>query len=96
MDILEQYSEFQKGTEKKNNFDLKYMALGIGGEIGEVLNEVKKLERDDNNILTDERKNKIELELGDVLWYFQGICHRLGCTIGDILNKNMDKLNSKK
>jgi len=93
--ILEIYETFQKETEKKK-FDLKYMGLGLGGEVGEVLNEVKKLERDDLDILTDDRRNKIILELGDVLWYFQGICQKLGCTIEEIMRLNMVKLNYDK
>lgn len=41
MDILKIYSLFQSKLEITNNFDLKYMALGLGGEVGEVLNEKK-------------------------------------------------------
>ena len=55
---MENYQQFQKSTEKRE-FDLKYMAIGMGGEVGEVLNEIKKLERDDNNILTEPRNIKI-------------------------------------
>ena len=40
-DILKDYQYFQKSTEKKE-FDLKYMAIGWAGEVGEVLNEIKK------------------------------------------------------
>ena len=68
------------------------MGLGIGGEVGEVLNEIKKLERDDNNILTKERKLKIMTELGDVMWYLSGICSRIDCSIEDIVKNNMSIL----
>ena len=88
---MENYQQFQKSTEKAT-FDLKYMALGIGGEVGEVLNEIKKLERDDNNILKEERRHKIMTELGDVMWYLSGICSRLNCSIEDIINNNIEKL----
>ena len=77
MDLLTKYKEIQTKSEVKNNFDLKYMGLGLGGEVGEILNEIKKLERDDNNTLTEERRKKIILEMGDMMWYFQGICNRL-------------------
>ena len=40
--ILEQYQLFQKETSIKN-YNLTYLALGLGGEIGEVQNEIKKL-----------------------------------------------------
>ena len=88
---MENYQQFQKSTEKRE-FDLKYMAIGMGGEVGEVLNEIKKLERDDNNILTEPRKIKIMTELGDVMWYLSGICSRIDCSIEDILKNNREKL----
>lgn len=86
-----EYTLFQKKTEKKP-FDLKYMAIGLAGEVGEVLNEIKKLERDDNNLLTNNRKSKIIEEMGDVMWYFTGILNRLDTTIDDLLKINIDKL----
>ena len=93
MDILEKYCKFQQNTEKKNNFDIKYMALGLGGEVGELLNEIKKLERDDNNIITTQRKEKILLEMGDILWYLQGLGRRFNISIETMLNSNIDKLS---
>tara|TARA_B100001094_G_C18150607_1_gene783471 strand:- start:1141 stop:1416 length:276 start_codon:yes stop_codon:yes gene_type:complete len=85
------YQSFQKKTQKKD-FDLKYLALGLGGEVGEVQNEIKKLERDDDNNLTKERKQKILNELGDVMWYLSGILNQLDTTIDEILELNIQKL----
>ena len=67
-------------------------AIGLGGEVGEVLNEIKKLERDDNNMLSNQRREKIIIELGDVMWYLTGICNRLNCSIEDVLKNNIEKL----
>ena len=92
MDTLEKYSKFQKSTEIKNEFSLQYMTIGLGGEIGEVLNEIKKLERDDKNVLSNARREKIITELGDVMWYLTGICNRLNCSIEDVLKNNIEKL----
>ena len=92
MDTLEKYTKFQKSTEIKNEFSLQYMAIGLGGEIGEVLNEIKKLERDDNKVLSNVRREKIITELGDVMWYLTGICNRLNCSIEDVLKNNIEKL----
>ena len=89
--FLQEYSKFQKKTEVKQ-FDLKYMALGLGGEVGEVQNEIKKLERDDNNILTSERKEKIIKEIGDTMWYLTGLCKKIDCSLEEVLNKNIEKL----
>lgn len=87
----QQYQKFQKSTEQKE-FDLKYMCIGLSGEVGEVCNEIKKLERDDNNKLTEKRKLKITEELGDTMWYLTGILNRLNLKIDDILQNNINKL----
>ena len=89
--ILDKYKKHQINTQLKN-FNLQYLALGLGGEVGEVQNEIKKLERDDNNLLNEDRKKKIITELGDVMWYLTGICNNLDITLEDVLNNNMEKL----
>ncbi len=52
-----------------------YPALGIIGECGEVAEKVKKLIRDDNGDLNQDRKNAIAKELGDCCWYLANICY---------------------
>ena len=91
--VLENYKQFQQNTQIKE-FDIKYMALGLGGEIGEVQNEIKKMERDDNNILTEQRRHKIITEMGDVMWYLTGLCNQLNCSIEDVINNNINKLSN--
>jgi len=51
-----------------------YPGLGLVGECGEVAEKTKKLYRDDNNKLTEERKEAIKKELGDCCWYLANIC----------------------
>ena len=92
MNILNEYKENQKKSEFKL-FDLNYYAIGLGGEVGEVLNEIKKLHRDDNDNLTEYRKQNIISELGDCLWYIQGICNKLDISLEDVLNKNIIKIS---
>ena len=89
--LLQKYLTFQQKTQIKE-FDLKYLALGLGGEVGEVQNEIKKLERDDDNVLTENRKNKIITELGDVMWYITGICNKLDINLDQVINGNIKKL----
>ncbi|MCX7909982.1 MAG: nucleoside triphosphate pyrophosphohydrolase family protein [Endomicrobia bacterium] len=48
--------------------NLTYVTLGLIGEVGEVCNIVKKIQRDYGSI-NDEIKHKLKDELGDVLWY---------------------------
>jgi NTP pyrophosphatase (non-canonical NTP hydrolase) len=56
---------------------LHYATLGLVGEGGEIANQVKKIKRDDQGVMTDERRMKIVDELGDVLWYAQAIADEL-------------------
>ena len=38
---------------------------------------------------------KIIEEMGDVMWYFQGLCSRLQITIPDVLQNNIEKIRKK-
>jgi NTP pyrophosphatase (non-canonical NTP hydrolase) len=69
-----------------------YVALGLCGEAGEVANQVKKIHRDDNTSLTDDRKRVIRDELGDVLWYVAMICNEFGFSMEVVAQANLDKL----
>ena len=90
---MDKFIKHQALTQAKD-FDIKYMTIGLCGEVGEVCNEIKKMERDDNGKLTEERLNKIKLEMGDVLWYYIGLCRKLGINFNEILVLNKKKLQS--
>lgn len=79
----------------KRNLSLAYAALGMNGESGEVAEEIKKMIRNDAGQLTPERKEKIKLELGDVLWYVTSMCTKLGFSLEDIALANIAKLSKK-
>jgi|ERR1017187_625230 NTP pyrophosphatase (non-canonical NTP hydrolase) len=68
-----------------------YVSLGLGGESGEVLDEVKKSWRNDGEI-TPERREKILEELGDVLWYVAMLCSELGAPMESVAYNNTVKL----
>ena len=92
MNILEEFKKKQKESRIKD-FDLNYFTIGLGGEVGEVLNEIKKLHRDDNDILTEYRKERITSEMGDCMWYLQGMCDKLNINIEDIFKSNIKKIS---
>lgn len=73
-----------------------YPALGLVNEAGEVAGKIKKMIRDDNFVLTDERLISIEAELGDVLWYLAAICRDLGISLEDVAKENIRKLLARK
>lgn len=72
-----------------------YVGLGLAGEAGEVANDVKKIARDDLNHLTEERREKIRDELGDVLWYAAMVADEIGATLDGVARDNLAKLHHR-
>ncbi|REJ79514.1 MAG: hypothetical protein DWQ47_16275 [Acidobacteria bacterium] len=72
--------------------NLEYPTLGLTGEAGEVANIVKKIQRDDGGIITDEVRAKLKDELGDVLWYISACADELGLSLEAIAEYNVGKL----
>ena len=66
---------------RKNLIGLLYTTIGLGGESGEALNKVKKILRDSNGTISDETKEGIAGEIGDILWYCAMLCDELDLRI---------------
>lgn len=100
MNELDAYEEFCKSTdvarielrapERDYPLDM-YYALGLGGEVGEVLEKIKKSHRDG---VLDVRQ--LELELGDVMWYLSRLAGFHGLTLRGVLAANVEKLSSRR
>ncbi len=90
-------SEYQNNAKKtaiypKNlSGGVFYPALGLAGEVGELLNKIKKTARDNTALDKDEIKG----ELGDILWYVSQIAEELGLGLDEIASSNLDKLKSR-
>ncbi len=54
--------------------NLLYPVLGFIGECGEISNKIKKVLRDDNENITENKRKEIGKEIGDCLWYLANIC----------------------
>ena len=94
------FNEYQKEAwktaihpNKGNNWI--YPAIGLGGEAGEVLNKLKKILRDGNHHISDEKKSELSDEIGDVLWYLAGLCTELKLDLGKVAEDNIAKLLSR-
>jgi NTP pyrophosphatase (non-canonical NTP hydrolase) len=79
-----------------NGMGYMYPLLGLSGEVGEVMNKVKKIFRDDAGVLTDERRLAIRDELGDVLWYLARTADEFGFTLSEIGDSNLTRLQDRK
>lgn len=73
-----------------------YPALGLAGEAGEVCEHLKKLIRDDDGRLSDERRRALKKELGDVLWYVAAVATELDASLAEIAAANVDKLADRR
>lgn len=73
---------------------LVYPVLGLNGEAGEVAEKLKKIIRDREGVVGDERASLIK-ELGDVLWYVAACCHELDVSMAEVAQANLDKLASR-
>lgn len=76
--------------------NLAYPALGLTGEAGEVADKVKKLIRDAGGKLSDERREEMIKELGDVLWYLAALASELGVELDEVALKNIKKVIDRK
>lgn len=92
------YQDLAKVTarfDKKAYDGRMYCAIGLSGEVGELNELIKKLFRDDEGILTEERKAKIKKEAGDVCWYLTMLLRECGLTLEEAAVSNLDKLFSR-
>jgi len=71
---------------------IPYVVLGLMGEAGEVAEKVKKVLRDNKGNFTEEIKQSLGKEMGDVLWYLACLCDELGLNFDDVAQDNIDKL----
>lgn len=95
------FEEYQKKSRKTaiypdldNNW--AYPVMGLCGEAGEIADKMKKVMRDDDNIVTEEKKKEVRKEIGDVLWYVSQLASELGLSLDEIAEGNIEKLYSRK
>ncbi len=75
--------------------NLLYPTLGLCGEAGEVAEKIKKMVRDDDGVLTDDRRAALAKELGDVLWYLAQLATEAELDLDVIADANLAKLLSR-
>lgn len=80
----------------KPEFKLLNAILGLVGEAGEVAEKFKKLYRDKQGEITEEFKQDIKKELGDVLWYISDLSSLLAIDLNDVAKHNIAKLESRR
>ncbi|GMX58457.1 MAG: nucleoside triphosphate pyrophosphohydrolase family protein [Candidatus Microsyncoccus archaeolyticus] len=72
-----------------------YPTLGLVGEAGEVAEKIKKVIRDSEGVVSEEKKQELTKELGDVLWYIANLSFELNLSMEEVALKNLEKLKSR-
>lgn len=72
-----------------------YPTLGLVGEAGEVAEKIKKVIRDSGGVVSEEKKQELTKELGDVLWYIANLSVELDLSMEEVALKNLEKLKSR-
>ncbi len=97
---LSSLNDYQRASRKTWNLihtdhPIVYPTLGLANEAGEVAGKVKKIFRDKGGVITDEDREALKQELGDVLWYLAQICTELNLTLEEVAEANLEKLFSR-
>lgn len=66
-------------------------AIGLSGEAGELLDEVKKIVFHGHNF----DQGKLEKELGDILWYAAKTAREIRIALDDVAEANIEKLRNR-
>lgn len=87
--------EYEKYVWSKINTPIECSYLGLAGEVGELLDLIKKIEYH-GHTETVEVNKKLLNEAGDILFYLTDICQRrLDCTLEEIMLANKEKLDAR-
>jgi len=86
---LDTYQAAAQRTDQRRDVDngLSFPLLGLFGETGSLLSEIKKKQRDQVAYIGYE--GSVAEELGDVLWYLAAVTSRAGLSLAD-LGINLD------
>lgn len=80
---------------EKSRAPLLYLGCAIAGEAGEVANECKKFHRDDEGLMTPERRHKLSIEIGQTLYYMSLLVAEIGLEWEDVFEDTIEDVNRK-
>lgn len=86
-----------KFAPKVRGFDFWrcYCGLGLAGEAGEYANKLKKVYRDNNGIVTEDKRRALMKELGGALWYIAAAADSIGYTLDEVACTNLETLQER-
>ena len=98
-----EFNEYQKRasttadfTGRPGEYPLMYSCMGLAGETGEVIEKVKKVMRNNGGKMTEEQREAIKQEIGDVLWYLSQVARFCDIAFDDAAKANVEKLADRR
>ena len=93
------YAQFVQNLKAPNKTSLEseqflLAAVGLAGESGELLDEIKKVFWQ-GHPMDEDLINYVIGELGDILYYLQLGCNAVGLSLNDIRDRNVAKLTKR-
>ncbi len=96
MDALEYQVLCQNTNKYRKEEELQCLTLGLASEAGEVAGKVDKWIRKNHNTEPNrEYRHEIVKELGDVMWFLTCLATRMGVTLEEVMEMNIDKLTDR-
>jgi NTP pyrophosphatase (non-canonical NTP hydrolase) len=97
---VENLAQYQRESRKTwtlvhTDHPIVYPTLGLVNEAGELAGKVKKIFRDRDGVISDDDREALKYELGDVLWYLAQIATELDLSLDEIASANLEKLFSR-
>ena len=92
--IVTEYPEFVASRAKQlsnHTEDMLHMAVGISGEAGELLDAIKKVWVYNKTLDIE----NVREELGDLLFYIQGMANLIGTDLEELIKGNVEKLKKR-
>lgn len=91
------FNEYQTKSRKTAGYpaighSVIYPTLGLVNEAGEVAGKIKKVFRDKDGQISEETREALKAELGDVLWYLAQVATELDVSLNEIAEHNIAKL----
>lgn len=97
---MESFSDYQTRSRRTwtlvhTDHPIVYPTLGLVNEAGELAGKIKKIFRDKGGVISEEDRQAIKYELGDVLWYMAQIATELNLSLDEVAEANIEKLMSR-
>lgn len=88
--------EPEKANELVDLLCKVYVVLGLAGEAGELAGKMKKIIRDSQGYISQEKKRDILDENGDITWYNGRVSTEFGENYDQVAQNNLTKLFGRK